>query len=295
MSLLGARRGARHAGGRSHGARLREHPPLVPVGADGDPERCRPASLFRPDGRARARPDDPLRRHLLEAQARPAAHRGVRRGRAPVRCPTRGSGWCATDAPDRPRASRCWAASPTTSSPTATGGPGCSACRAPTRASACPTSRRMASGTPVVATPNVGAREVLDEGRFGVLVRRRRPGRRPGGAAATTSRVVPHLARGRLGPCRRLRLARAWWRVRGHLPGAHRGAPPSWRDPPRRTTRVALSARRSARSRCGAVPRDGAPRACRGRRAPRAGGPRRARPGARRRGPSGPPPPGWPG
>jgi glycosyltransferase involved in cell wall biosynthesis len=27
----------------------------------------------------------------------------------------------------------------------------------------------LASGTPVVATPNVGAREVLDEGRFGVL------------------------------------------------------------------------------------------------------------------------------
>jgi glycosyltransferase involved in cell wall biosynthesis len=28
----------------------------------------------------------------------------------------------------------------------------------------------MASGTPVVATPNVGAREVLDEGRFGLIV-----------------------------------------------------------------------------------------------------------------------------
>ena len=93
-----------------------------------------------------------------------------------------------------------------------------------------PYAEALASGTPVVATPNVGARYVLDDGRAGVIVDLPELGRAlvdcGGGrsvAASRRQRAPGADAGGRVGPGSRVRPAVRRGPVRGDLPG--RGSP----------------------------------------------------------------------
>ena len=148
---------------------LGERDPLVPVAEARDPERRRPRELPR-RRRAGAGADDPVRRHLPPAQARRAAAEGVPRVRATARAERQaldGVQRCAAGAgrggarSDQRRGARR----------RATGGPGSSASRARYEGFGVPYIEAMASGTPVVASPNLGAREILEDGRLGVLGR----------------------------------------------------------------------------------------------------------------------------
>ena len=75
------------------------------------------------------------------------------------------------DAPPEPGPGfASWGGSTTRRWPSHTAGRGCSASRPTTRGSASRTPRRWPAVRPVVATPNLGARYVLDDGRAGELV-----------------------------------------------------------------------------------------------------------------------------